>query len=118
MKLKIDEWIEDNKFSTKVNVLLKDSSVCYKAGAYRASLLFSYLGFLTVLKERIISGVKPKNYEQGHWDNLISKLQNDEKWEQAIFDATQQQAKTDQQTKAIIRDPIFSINEDIREQIK
>lgn len=118
MKLKIDEWIESNKFSMTVNVLLKDSSLCYKAGANRASLLFSYLGFLTILKERIISANKPQNYIEGEWNNLISKINNEDKWEEAVFDSTQQRAKINQETKAITRDPIFSIKDDAREQIK
>lgn len=118
MKLKIDDWIEQNKFSKAVNILLKDSSLCYKAGAYRASLLFSYLGFLTILKERIISANKPQNYIEGEWNSLISKIRNEDKWEEAIFDSTQQKVKIDQSTKDIIRDPIFSIKDDIREQIK
>jgi hypothetical protein len=118
MKLKIDEWIESNKFSMTVNVLLKDSSLCYKAGANRASLLFSYLGFLTILKERIINANKPQNYIEGEWNTLIFKINNEDKWEEAVFDSTQQRAKIDHVTKAITRDPIFSIKDDIREQIK
>jgi len=118
MKLKIDEWIESNKFSMTVNVLLKDSSLCYKAGANRASLLFSYLGFLTILKERIISANKPLNYIEGEWNSLISKINNEDKWEEAVFDSTQQKAKINQATKAITRDPVFSIKDDTREQIK
>ncbi|MGS4347112.1 hypothetical protein ACKUSY_16290 [Myroides odoratus] len=118
MKLKIDEWIENNKFSMNVNLLLKDSSLCYKAGANRASLLFSYLGFLTILKERIISANMPQNYTEGDWNNLISKINNEDKWEEAIFDSTQQKTKIDQATNKIIKDSIFSIKDDIREQIK
>ena len=118
MKLRIDEWIESNKFSMIVNALLKDSSLCYKAGAYRASLLFSYLGFLTILKERIISANKPQNYIDGQWNNLVSKLNNEDKWEEAVFDSTQQKVKRNQTTKIITRDPVFSIKDDIREQIR
>lgn len=118
MKLKIDEWIVSNKYSMTVNVLLKDSSLCYKAGANRASLLFSYLGFLTILKERIISANKPQNYIEEEWNNLISKINNEDKWEEAVFDSTQQKAKIDQATKNITRDPVFSIKDDTREQIK
>ncbi|WP_442845014.1 hypothetical protein [Leeuwenhoekiella sp. H156] len=118
MKLKIDDWIEQERFSIAVNVLLKDSSLCYKAGAYRASLLFSYLGFLTILKERIISANKPQNYIEGEWNSLITKIRNEDKWEEAVFDSTQQKVKIDQSTKDILRDPVFSIKDDTREQIK
>jgi hypothetical protein len=118
MKLKIDEWIENNKFSKDVNVLLKDSTLCYKAEAYRASLLFSYLGFMTILKERVIKAKKPQYYQETDWNKLILELKNEDKWEQAIFDSTQQKVKIDQSTKAIIKDAVFSIKDDLREQIK
>lgn len=117
MKLKIDTWIENNKFSMVVNILLKDSSLCYKAGAYRASLLFSYLGFLTILKERIISANKPQIYSEHNWGSLILKLKNEDQWEKAVFESTQQKAKINQ-AKEITQDVIFSIKDDIREQIK
>jgi hypothetical protein len=39
--------------------LMEEAFTCYKASAYRASLLFSYLGFQTILKERVLSSNKP-----------------------------------------------------------
>lgn len=118
MKLKIDEWIAENKFSDNVSVLLTDSSLCYKAGAYRASLLFSYLGFLTILKERMIKANKPNNFPQGQWNVLIASLSNEDKWEEAVFTSTQQKEIVDQNTKAVTKDSIFAIREELREQIK
>ena len=76
MRLHIENWIYKNDFSENVNVLFKDSITCYKAGANRASLLFSYLAFMTILKERIIEGVKPNLFPQGEWDKIILKLHN------------------------------------------
>jgi len=118
MKLHIEQWIEKNDFSENVNVLFLDSILCYKAGANRASLLFSYLAFITILKERIIGGVKPNLIEQGEWDKIISKLQNEDLWEACVFDATQQREKIDQSTKERKRDPVFNINDNLRLQIK
>ena len=118
MKLRIENWIENNNFSEDVNVLFTDAVTCYKARANRASLLFSYLAFLTILKERIIEGTKPNLFPQGEWDKLISKLQNEDLWEANVFDATQQQEKIDQATKQRIKDPIFSLNDNLRLQIK
>lgn len=43
MKLKIEDWVQNNNFSENINLLFGDAIVCYKAGANRASLLFSYL---------------------------------------------------------------------------
>lgn len=118
MKLQIENWIDNNGFSKNVNILFYDSIICYKSGANRASLLFSYLAFLTILKERIIGGVKPPLFEQGEWENIILKLQNDDLWEASVFDATQQQEKINQETNKRKKDPIFNINENLRLQIK
>lgn len=118
MKLKIENWIEQNKFSENVKLLFKDSIICYKSSAYRASLLFSYLGFMTILKERVISSKKPSIYNQTAWDILINKLNDEDNWEQEIFDASQKRQKINQTTKDITEDAIFSINENLREQIK
>jgi hypothetical protein len=76
------------------------------------------MAFLTILKERIIEGTKPNLFPQGEWDKLISKLQNEDLWEANVFDATQQQEKIDQATKQRIKDPIFSLNDNLRLQIK
>lgn len=118
MKLKIENWIDNNGQSENVSVLYRDSIICYKSGAYRASLLFSYLGFMTTLKERMISSNKPNLFPQGEWDLIIKKIQNEDTWESAIFDATQQQGKIDQTTKARTKDPIFNLNDNLRIQIK
>jgi hypothetical protein len=118
MKLQIEQWISNNDFSENINVLFEDSVICYRSGANRSSLLFSYLAFMTILKERIIGGVKPNLFPQGEWDVLIKKLQNDDKWEAGVFDATQQQGKIDQTSKTRTKDPIFNLNDNLRSQIK
>ncbi|WP_166920165.1 hypothetical protein [Flavobacterium poyangense] len=118
MKLKIENWISDNNFSEDVNVLFVDAVTCYKAGANRASLLFSYVAFLTILKERIISGTKPSLFPQGEWDNLTAKLQNENLWEALVFESVLRQEKIDQTTKTRTKDPIFNINENLRQQIR
>jgi hypothetical protein len=118
MKLHIEQWIESIDFSENIKILFKDSIICYKSGANRASLLFSYLAFMTILKERIIGGAKPNLFPQGEWDLIISKLQNEDLWEASIFDSTQQKEKIDQTTKARTKDPVFNINDNLRIQIK
>jgi hypothetical protein len=116
MKLKFEEWLESQKFSDSVHGLFKESIICYKSGAYKASVLFSYLGFLTILKERILNANKPALFPQGEWDYLIIRLQNEDSWESNVYDATQQKEKIDN-SKTKTKDAIFSINESLRLQI-
>ncbi len=118
MKLYIENWIDDNKYTENVCTLFKDAITSYKSGAYRPSLLFSYLGFMTILKERIISSNKPNLFPQCQWDSIIKKVLNEDTWEAAVFDATQQQGQFDQTTKVCTKDPVFNLNDNIRIQIK
>lgn len=118
MKLPIENWIDENKFAEEVNILFIDSIICYKSGAYRASLLFSYLGFLTILKIRILNAKQPSLIPDHKWEQLLRTIQNEDKWEEGIFDATQKLEKIDQTTKKRVEDPFFSINENLRLQIK
>lgn len=55
MQLPIELWISERYQSQNINELYKEAVICYRNGAYRASLLLSYLGFLTIIKETIIN---------------------------------------------------------------
>ncbi|MCX6212943.1 hypothetical protein [Spirosoma sp.] len=118
MTLPIENWLENQNYSKNITFLFTDSIVCYKSGAYRASLLFSYLGFLTILKERIVASNKSNIFPDGEWEKIISLLQEEDSWESAVFDATQQKEKIDSLTRVRSKDPIFSISENLRIQIK
>ncbi len=107
MKIPFEEWTTEKRFSNNVSKLFDESFTCYKNTAYRASLLFSYLSFLTILKEIIIKSAKPIAISQGRWDNIVAKLQSDDTWEKTVFEEL---------TNATT--PIFNINEDLRQQIK
>lgn len=117
MKLPFEIWIEKSNFSPTVKALFIESTICYKSNAYRASLLLSYLGFLTALKDRILSANKPNLFPKGEWDALTKRLQNEDTWESNVFDATQQMEKVDN-NKVKIKDAIFSIPDSLRHQIK
>jgi hypothetical protein len=107
MKLPFEEWTLQKGFSNNVSKLFNESFICYRNTAYRASLLFSYLSFLTILKETIIKAAKPTLIPQGRWDCIIRKLQSDDSWEKAVFEELTNSSS-----------PIFNINEDLRQQIK
>jgi len=107
MKLLFEEWCIQKRFSTNVMALFGEAFTCYKSAAYRASLLFSYLAFLTILKEVIIKSTKPTVIPQGRWDKIVCLLQNDDTWEKTVYDELINGAA-----------PIFNINEDLRQQIK
>lgn len=117
MKLQFEEWIDNANISAPIKEIFYDSAICYKNGVSRAALLLSYVAFLNVLRERILSAEKPNTFEEGQWTDLQNRIVRDDSWERAIFDATQQLPKYDQSTKALIKDAVFSINDSLRKQI-
>ena len=95
------------KLSTDPKNLFNEAILCYKVEAYRASLLFSYLGYLTIIKELIIASKKPDNILQSRWDNIIKQLNDEDQWEQRVFNELVNSST-----------PIFNISDSIRQQAK
>jgi len=118
MKLNIETWLESAKIPPQAEYLLNDAIICYKAKAFTAGMLMSYLGFLNILKNRILTANKPSLYPQGLWDKLLRDIQLEDKWEASVFDAAVQHEKIDQATKARTQDPVFVVNDSIRVQIR
>jgi len=117
MKLKFQTWVESGHFSENAKHLLNTSVTCYKGEAYTAALLMSYLGFLVILKDRVMKANKPALFPQPSWDDMIEGLKNEDKWEERIFTAVLQQEKTNS-TKVRVQDPVFVINDNLRNQIR
>ncbi|WP_270814261.1 hypothetical protein [Exiguobacterium sp. CinTr1] len=84
MKLRIEQWLDQYSFSADVNELFIESIKCYKASAYRSSFLMSYLGFLQIVKERILEGNKPNDIGVKEWEDRSKKLRDDDKWETEV----------------------------------
>jgi len=107
MQTHIETWIIEQKFSRQVGQLFDESIICFKHGAYRASLLFSYLAFITHIKEILIKSNNPNPTNPGRWTNIQNEIQDDDKWEKRVFEELTNSSN-----------PIFDIKEDLRQQIK
>lgn len=107
MKLPFEDWTIKKQFSRNVSKLFDEAFICYKNAAYRASLLFSYIAFLTIIKEIIIKSARPLAIPEGRWENLIRKLQSDGTWEKTVYEELINNTS-----------PIFNMDEDIRQQVK
>lgn len=105
MRIGFEEWLDEQELETDVNDLFKESIICYKASAYRAALLFSFLGFQTIIKHRVINSKPANNYFDGEWNQLKKELSDDDKWDKKVIDIIQ-----------IKKKPIFNVTEDLREQ--
>lgn len=107
MKLSIEKWVEEKGFSKKVSVLFDEAVICYKNQAYRASLLYSYLGFLTIIKGVMLKAKKPSYFEDGEWDVRLRNIRNDRIWEEEIFKSLMKKGDK----------PVFPISESLRLEI-
>ncbi|MFE4354225.1 hypothetical protein [Peribacillus butanolivorans] len=46
----------------------------------------SYVGFLVVIKERILSSERPNSITEGQWEkDVLKDLRNDDKWEEHTY---------------------------------
>tara|TARA_R110001592_G_scaffold33835_5_gene116850 strand:- start:1821 stop:3080 length:1260 start_codon:yes stop_codon:yes gene_type:complete len=107
MKLEIENWIISKHYSTNVKRLFSESVICYRNEAYRASLLFSYIGFLTIIKQVLINSKRPSNFTEPEWTSQIKKINDDELWEKEVYEMLIRTKK-----------PIFQLRDDLRLQLK
>jgi hypothetical protein len=108
MKLDIETWLETQSVPLIASELVNEAVACYKAGAYRAALMFSYIGFMQILKERILAASKPDGITVPHWKGIQESLKNDEKWDKSLFDVIRCT------TPAKL---VFKITDDLRNQV-
>ncbi|MBG9447293.1 hypothetical protein [Cytobacillus firmus] len=107
MRLRFEEWITSQEISEEAKSLIDEALLCYKATAYKASLLFSYLCFQTIIRDRMLNAHKPDNIPEGMWNDILRNLRNEDKWDSTVYDNLQRQTPKE----------IFLLNDDIRNQI-
>jgi hypothetical protein len=107
MRLRFEEWITSQEISSEARDLIDEALLCYKASAYKASLLFTYLCFQTIIRDRMLNAHKPDNIPQGMWEDILKNLRSEDKWDSTVFDNLQRQSPKE----------IFLLNDDIRNQI-
>lgn len=95
MQLHFESWINEQRqnISEDAFALFEESIICYRVGAYRASFLMSYLGFMKALKDRLLRSDKPDLVDDGKWNSIRKNLNDDNKWENTVFTTTQEKDK-------------------------
>jgi len=107
MFLDFEKWINKKSIPQESLDTFLEAILCYKFGAYKASLLFSYIGFQLIVKDRILNSNMPQLFPKSKWIQIHNDLRNNDKWDSAIFEAIQ--IKTNKE--------IFHISEDLRNQV-
>ncbi len=108
MRLPLEEWIAGTNLPDETQVAFAEAFRCFKAGAFRAALLFSYLGWGLALRNRILRAQCPAGFPESRWATIGEKLRNDDQWESQIFDCTQLTQPY----------PIFEVSESLRLQVR
>jgi hypothetical protein len=107
MKLHFETWAHEQPIGDDAKNLVTEAATCFRAGAYRASLMFSYLSFQAVLRDRLKRSPAPNGFKDSRWADIQRSLHKEDEWDTAVFDATQQRTP-----------PVFVLTEDVREEIK
>ncbi len=108
MNLPIQNWLNTQKISKEASSSLDESFICFKVGAYKASLLFAYLGFMNIIRDRIIAAPPPTDFTLDYWVGIQARAKKPETWDKVVFDTVQQKKPA----------PIFAVPDDIRDQVK
>lgn len=103
-----ENWIFSQGLSFESRRLLNEAKRSYQIEAYSASLLFSYLMFVNIVRERITSASCPNGLTIPHWGKIQKDVNGPDIWDKAVFEALIQLNPA----------PIFLLNEDIRLQIR
>lgn len=103
----LEKWLENQNLQQDSSMLFKEANLCYKSSAYKAAMLFSYLAFQTILKNRILSATVPIGYTKTLWSKIQKDIRNDDKWDTTVFECSQRKKPS----------PIFIISEDLRQQL-
>ena len=108
MKLPFETWVREHSPTHEARVAFNEAVSTYKAGAYRAALVFSYVGMGLCLRLRLLSATCPTGLPQGQWNEIQRNLNDESKWDATVFDCTQMRAPKD----------VFFVEEDLRVQMK
>ncbi|PSV99871.1 hypothetical protein [Photobacterium iliopiscarium] len=108
MKTRIKRWLDEQEISKEAISIFEESLICYDSKAWRSALLMSYVGFLTIVRDRILSASMPTGFTNLAWEQKGRDLRNPDKWDANAFSCTQQKSPA----------LIFIVSEDLRDQVE
>jgi hypothetical protein len=109
MQLPIETWLNEQTLPAEAAVAFDEAIRSYKANAYRAALLFSYVGWNLVIRRRILTAKCPNGMPPQRWRQIQTWLTGDDSWDDKTFDCTQAKDAPA---------PIFIVPDGLREEVK
>ena len=80
-------WLEAQELDVSSRTLFDEALRCYSVEAYRASLVFSYLGLLRTVAYRLMVSEAPVGFPIPSWEKIQRELRDDQLWEPTAFDS-------------------------------
>ncbi len=109
MKHWMETWAKEQRFGDATQSAFDEAFIGFKAGAYKAALVFSYIGMNLCLRHRLMRAKCPDSYNEIAWSKKQRELLDDDSWDAHVFDLTQ--AQTDGKRA-------FEITVHLREEVK
>uniref|UniRef100_UPI0011A5FE16 hypothetical protein n=2 Tax=Yersinia TaxID=629 RepID=UPI0011A5FE16 len=104
----LEVWRSQQSFTPEVDDLFNESLLCYSASAYKGALIFAYLAFMNVIRDRITNSDTPKGFTLKAWTQKKRDVTNAETWDSKTYDTIRQ----------ISPAPVFTNNDDLRNQLE
>ncbi|MDA2440093.1 hypothetical protein PDN50_28290 [Bacillus cereus] len=117
MNLHFETWIKEQHISEEALILFDESIKCYRVGAYRASFLMSYLGFMKSLRDRLLKSGKPDLIHVQEWKKTLNDLRNDKIWEETVIKTIEEKTKPKKGSKEVPRSKVYLINNDLIDEV-
>jgi len=108
VKLPIETWLDEAEMPEESKVAFREAVLCFKTSAYRASLLFTYVGWGLCIRHRVMNSKTPRGISSDQWSTITNQLRDDDKWDTQAFDCTQMKNPA----------PVFEVSDDLRAQVK
>lgn len=117
MKTDFENWLDKQLYIQEYQQnIFKDAVSCFKYGIIRPALMLSYVGFMYILRDRVLtSTAKPSPFPEDQWNKMLKDLKNDRIWEETLMNAIQSQVKRN--GGSIEKASIFNIDDDIRREV-
>jgi hypothetical protein len=118
MKLGFEKYMETENLTKESLELYKESIVCYKAGAYRASLIMSYLAFLESIKNKVIVAERPDEVLDSTWRKIQENILKEDEWDRNTFEVLTQEDFEIPNGTGTIKKKVFDLSGSLRRELE
>lgn len=86
MKIYFENWLDNSNLPAHAKNLFVEAVTCYKNNANRAALLLSYIGFIEIIRKRLLESPQPSEISVSEWNAKLHLLSDDNIAEQNVFE--------------------------------